>query len=202
MEVFDALEQNTEEWLRARAGMPTASMFSTVMAKPGPRGGQPKTRTTYLYKLAGEIITGEPMKNWSNKYMELGHEMEPEARSMYEMIVGEEVQQVGFIKNGNCGGSPDALVGDDGIWENKNAEPHIQIERLLKGTLPTEHVAQCQGLMMVSQRLWVDFMSYCRGMPPLILRVERNERYIAELKIDVNNFVKELNALVEKIRGM
>ncbi len=88
------------------------------------------------------------------------------------------------------------------MYENKNAEPHIQIERLLKGTLPPEHKAQCQGALMCAQRSWLDFMSFCRGMPPLIVRIERDEKYIAEIKIAVQEFVDELNELVEKIRSM
>ncbi|KKL06567.1 hypothetical protein LCGC14_2594720, partial [marine sediment metagenome] len=62
--------------------------------------------------------------------------------------------------------------------------------------------AQCQGQLMVSQRQWVDFMSHSRGLPPLIIRVERDEAYIAALKIDVEEFVGELDALVAKIRSM
>ncbi len=195
-------EQNTDEWIQARCGVVTASMFKEVMAKVGPRGGIPKGRQTYMYKLAGELIAGEPMDNYTNANMELGHEREQEARDLYAFIKGVEVTQVGFVKNGNCGASPDGLVGDDGLWENKNAAPHIQIDRLLKGTLPPEHVAQCQGQLMVTERTWLDFMSYSRGMPPLVVRVERDEAYIDDLRVFVNHFVEELNALVAKIEAI
>ncbi len=201
MEIFDC-EQNSDEWLQARLAIPTASKFSAVIMKPGSRGGVPKTRQTYLWKLAGEIITGEPMEHYTNSEMDRGHEREAEARDLYAMIKEVEPEQVGFIRSGNCGCSPDALIGSDGMWENKDALAHIQIERLLKGTLPTEHVAQCQGQLMVAQRQWVDFMSYSRGLPPLIIRVERDEKYIAALRIDINEFVDELNELVENIRSM
>ena len=30
-------------------------------------------RQTYLYKMAGEIITGEPAESYSNHHMERGH---------------------------------------------------------------------------------------------------------------------------------
>jgi hypothetical protein len=39
--------------------------FSTVMAK-GKDGGKSVTRRTYMLKLAGEILTGEPMESYSN----------------------------------------------------------------------------------------------------------------------------------------
>lgn len=202
MEIFDDIEQETPEWLEIRKGLPTASMFKEVMAKKGPRGGIPKGRQTYMYKLAGEIISGEPMDNYTNFHMDRGSENESEARDLYAFLRDVEPVQVGFIRNGNCGTSPDALIGDDGLWENKDAFAHIQIERLLKGVLPPEHKPQAQGQLMVSQRSWVDWMSHSRGLPPLIIRVERDELYIAALKIDINEFVNELDELVEKIRAM
>lgn len=202
IEVFDNIEQGSADWFAVRLGLPTASMFSDVMAKTGPRGGIAKGRQTYMRKLAGEIITDEPMDSYTNAHMERGKEREAEARDLYAMLNDVEPSQVGFIRNGNCGCSPDGLIGDAGLFENKDALAHIQIERLERGELPPEHLAQCQGALMVSQREWLDFMSYCRGLPPLIVRVERDEAYIAALRVDVDEFVGELNDLVAKIRSM
>ena len=84
LEIFDC-EQNSDEWLRVRMGMPTASEFSTVLTA-GKGGGESKTRRTYLYKLAGERVTGEPMESYTNKYMERGKLMEGEARDYYVML--------------------------------------------------------------------------------------------------------------------
>ena len=200
MQVFHDIEQGTEEWFQVRAGIPTASMFKEVMAKKGPRGGIPKGRLTYMRKLAGEILTGQPMDSYSNYHMERGHEWETEARDLYAMIRETDIDQVGFIRNRDCGCSPDGLVNQDGLWECKTALPHIQIERLENGGLPAEHVAQ--GQLMVSEREWLDFMSYCRGLPPLIVRVERDEKFIAGLRFDLEDFCNELNELTEKIRTL
>jgi len=202
MEVFNDIEQGTPDWFAIRQGIPTASRFSDVMAKKGPRGGIPKGRQTYLWKLAGEVLTGEPMDSYTNFSMERGKEREAEARDLYAMLREVEVEQVGFVRNGNCGASPDGLVGSDGMFENKDAAPHIQIERLLAGSLPPEHLAQCQGGLMVAEREWIDFMSYCRAMPPLVVRVHRDEDYIKALRADVDEFVAELHELVERIKGI
>lgn len=202
MEIFREIEQGTPEWIAVRMGIPTASEFSTVMQQIGPRGGIPKGRQTYMRKLAGEIITGEPMEYWSNAHMERGKDREDEARRLYAMVREVEPEQVGFIRNGNCGASPDALVSNDGMFENKDALAHIQIERLEDNALPSEHVAQCQGGLMVAEREWIDFQSYCRGLPPLVVRVYRDENYINALRAGVARFVDELNELVEKVRGM
>ena len=81
--VYDC-EQGSEDWFRARMGIPTASEFGTVLA---PRAGsEGKMRRTYLHKLAGEIITGEPMERYGNAHMDRGHEMEAEARSLYAFM--------------------------------------------------------------------------------------------------------------------
>ena len=202
MEIFSDIAQGSPEWFQVRAGLPTSSMFSDVMVKVGPRGGIPKGRQTYMRKLAGEILTGDPMDSYTNAHMERGKEREAEARDLYAFLRDAEVSEVGFIKNGACGASPDGLIGDSGMWENKDALAHIQIDRLLAGTLPPEHKAQCQGQLMVAEREWVDFMSYCRGLPPLIVRVTRDEEYIKEVRNGVDQFVEELNQLVDKIRSM
>lgn len=201
MQIFDC-PQGSDDWFAARLGVPTASRFSDVIAKKGPRGGIPKGRQTYLYKLAGEILSGQPMDSYSNHHMERGSENESEARDLYCLLSGNDVEQVGFIKNGNCGASPDGLVGGDGLVEIKDCLAHIQIARLLDGGLPPEHKAQVQGQMMVCERSWCDFVSHSKGIKPLVVRVERDEQYIAELRDGVDLFVDELNELVEKIRGL
>ena len=202
IQIFDDVAQGTDEWRRLRCGIPTASRFADVIAKKGPRGGIPKGRQTYMRKLAGEILTGEPMDNYHNSHMDRGHEREAEARDFYEFIRDAEPTQVGFIRNGDYGCSPDALVTDDGLLEIKDALAHIQIERLESGELPSEHKAQCQGQLLISERAWVDFMSHCRGLPPLIVRVERDEEYLEKMQESVDTFLGELNQLVDKIRAM
>jgi hypothetical protein len=104
-------DQGTDEWFRARMGIPTASEFSTVMAQ-GRGGAESKTRKTYMLKLAGELLTGEPMDKFGNAHTERGKEMEPEARNLYAFMQDCEPQLVGFIRNGQKGCSPDSLIGN------------------------------------------------------------------------------------------
>jgi len=194
------VEQGSPEWFAARAGIPTASEFSTVMAK-GKDGGASITRAKYLRQLAGEILTGEPApEGYSNGFMARGHELEDEARSLYAFMRDVEPERVGFIRNGSKGASPDSLIGTDAGLEIKVAIPAVQIERLQRGTLPTEHVAQVQGSMWVSERASWSFVSYCPKLPPLIIDVPRDEAYIANLAKAVEAFNDELEALVQSIR--
>lgn len=199
MQIIDC-EQNSEEWLKARMGIPTASEFSTVMAK-GRGGGDSKTRQTYLYKLAGEIITGQPMESFTSAHTERGHAMEAEARSAYEFMVDADCQRVGFIRSGRKGASPDSLVGDAGLVEIKTKLPHLVIEALLRGEFPPEHKAQCQGQLWVSEREWVDIAVYWPGMPLFVTRAVRDEPYIRELSAAVDQFNAELDMIVDRVRA-
>ena len=198
MRIVDC-EQGSEEWFRVRAGMPTASEFATVMAQ-GKGGGESKTRRTYMLKLAGEILTGEPMDHYSNHHMERGKEMEAEARDLYAFMKDVAPQQVGFVINGAKGCSPDSLVGADGMAEIKTKLPHLQIDCLLGDRVPPEHLAQCQGALWVAEREWIDFVSYWPKLPLFVSRAYRDEEYIQKLAAAVDQFNDELTALVEQIR--
>ncbi|NKX16239.1 lambda exonuclease family protein [Brucella pseudogrignonensis] len=195
MEVFD-MDQGGDEWFQARLGIPTASKFATVMAK-----GEGKTRSEYMRKLAGEIITGEVTESFSNSHTERGKEMEDEARQTYAFINSVEPELVGFIRNGEKGASPDSLIGVIGGLEIKTALPHIQIDRLERNRLPPEHKAQVQGNLWISDREWWDFVSYWPRLPMLCVRVFRDEDYIKTMSDEIDRFNDEKAALIERIRS-
>jgi hypothetical protein len=193
--------QGSEEWFRARMGMPTASMFADILAS-GKGGGESKMRRTYLMKLAGEILTGEPMDNYSNAHMERGKAMEGEARNFYSFMHDAEPKQIGFIRNGSKGCSPDSLIGDSGVLEIKTALPHILIDKLCRAdTFPSEHYAQTQGELWVSEREWVDLAIYWPRLPLFVKRAHRDEKFIAKLAEAVDRFNDELAATVQHIRS-
>ncbi len=198
IEIIDC-EQGTEAWHQARLGIPTASEFATVMAS-GKGGGESKTRRTYMAKLAGEILTGQPMDNYTNGHMERGHAMEPEARDTYAFLSEEAVTQVGFIRNGRKGCSPDGLVGDRGLLEIKTKLPHLQVDLIVCDAFPPEHRAQAQGQLWVAEREWLDFIAYWPGLPLFEKRTYRNEEYIKTIADAVDRFNDELAAMVERVR--
>ena len=196
MQVFNDIVQGSPEWFEARAGIPTASRFSTVMAK-----GEGKTRSEYMRTLAGEVITGEIEESFSSPHMERGKLMEDEARETYAFINSVEPYQVGFIRNGDKGASPDSLIGTDGGLEIKTALPRIQIDRLERNRLPPEHKAQVQGNLWIAEREWWDFVSYWPRLPMLIIRVYRDEDYIKTMSDEIDRFNDEKAALIERIRA-
>ena len=197
LQIID-VEQGSEAWHAARLGIPTASMFATVMAS-GRGGGESKMRRKYMLRLVGERITGQPQESYSNAHMERGKEMEAEARELYALVSGNNPELVGFMRRGQVGASPDSLIGDDGLLEIKTKQPDLQIEVLLANRLPPEHEAQVQGQLWVSGRSWCDFASYWPGLPIFVHRVERNERRIAEIAVAVEQFNQELEAVLAQL---
>lgn len=192
---FDC-EQNSREWQMARLGIATASSFADILAK-----GEGKTRRTYLLKLAGEIITGEPMENIVTVAMERGHLMEAEARDLYALETSANLIRAGFFRNGRAGCSPDSLIGEDGGLEVKTMFPHLLIDVILKDEFPSVHKAQVQGTLWVLGREWWDLTVYWPGMPRFVKRAYRDEAYIETLAAEVQRFNDDLDAIVTQMRA-
>jgi hypothetical protein len=191
--------QNTPEWFAARMGIPTASEFKTLLGIKK-EAKEKVTRRTYMLKLAGEIVTGEPMESYQNDHMERGKVMEDEARDLYSFKYDIEPERVGFIRNGDKGCSPDSLLGDRGMLEIKTKLPHLLIDCLLKDEFPAEHKAQCQGALWVAEREWIDIAVYWPKLPLFVKRAYRDDGYIANIAGAVKEFNEELAATVKLIR--
>jgi hypothetical protein len=196
LEIFTC-DQGSEAWFAARLGIPTSSKFATVMAK-----GEGKTRTEYMRRLAGEIITGLPSETYSNDHMARGQAMEDEARERYAFDHEVEPVRIGFARRGAMGCSPDSLISDRGGLEIKTALPHILIEHLDRDDIPPVHRAQIQGNLMVLEREWWDLSIYWPRMPRCYRRTVRDEAYIANLRGEIDRFNDELAALVERVSRM
>ena len=184
-------EQGTDEWLEARRGKVTASMFAAATAK-----GEGKTKHTYMCKLLAERLTGNLAENYTNSKLDWGKEKEPAAAAMYSFETGLKITRVGFVKyDDNIGCSPDRLVNDEGMIQIKCPDSHTHIGYLLKKTAPTTYMKQIQGEMWVCGRLWSDFVSFDPRNPfkdIFIVRVYRDEAFIKKLAEGVNEFVGEL----------
>jgi hypothetical protein len=194
IEILD-IPQGSPEWFEARRGIPTASEFASVMAK-----GQGKVRRAYLMRLAAERITGEVQDGYVSRHMERGRALEAEARELYGFVRNVEPQLVGvFIRDGRIGCSPDALLGEDGLLEIKTRLPGLLLEVLDTGAVPSEFRAQVQGGLWITGRRWTDFVAYWPGMPLCVIRVERDEPYLTELAGEVDRFLADLEAVVQRV---
>ena len=190
-------EQGSDEWRVRRAGNATASEFSSILAK-----GQGKMRASYLRRIVAERLTGVPAETYKNGNMERGHELEPLARAAYEVSQDVMVDTVGLILHDTLmvGASPDGLVGKGGV-EIKSVLPTTQVETLMGGHVPTEHIPQVQGNIWIAETDWWDFVSYCPEMPNhlqlFVVRVNRDEKYIATLKAEIERFLEDVESTLE-----
>ncbi|WP_136248430.1 lambda exonuclease family protein [Halomonas borealis] len=188
------LDQGTPEWHAARLGIVTMSELKTLLVKGKGPGGFGAGALSYMHQLIGERITGEPSDAFpGNAHTQRGHELEPVARELYQEATGlPRLEQVGIILNNGVGYSPDCLVDNGGLVEIKTKLPKYQIELLLADELPQEHIAQCQGGLWVSEREWIDFVSYWPGMPLFVKRAYRDEAMISTIAERVEAFYAEL----------
>ena len=196
LEIFENIVQGSPEWVSMRLGLATASCFSDVLA-----GGQGKTRATYMRRLAGEILCGEPAETFKSAAMERGQVVEAEAVRAYELLTDQEIKRVGFITNHGAGYSPDGLIGEDGSVEFKSMKPELLLDVLERKPDMTEHKPQCQGGLWISERRWIDLVIYYPKMPMYIRRFERDPAYIASLAAAVKAFQADVAAMVERHRG-
>jgi len=174
-------EQGSDEWIAARLGVPSASMFGKIITTQGKWSTQ---ADAYINQLVAEKLTGEQTYVYQNEHMARGTELEPEARAMYEFIKEVEVNEVGFCLHDtlDAGCSPDGLIAEDGGLEIKCPAPATHVEYLKAGVLPSKYKQQVMGCLWITGREWWDFVSYHPTMKTLIVRVERDEEYITALE--------------------
>ena len=177
--VYQDLIQGSEEWLEARRGLLTASEMKLILSPKKLQAANNDKSRAHLYELLAQRISGYIEPHYVGDDMLRGREEEELAREVYEEQYAP-VSQVGFITNSKwgftLGFSPDGLVGDDGLIESKSRRQKYQVETILAGEMPEDYLLQVQTGLLVSERKWCDFISYCGGMPMFTKRVYPDAR--------------------------
>lgn len=201
------MEQRTEEWYKARLGKVTASRVADVLAKT--KTGVSASRANYLTELVVERLTGQQAEFYTNDAMQWGADTEPQARMAYEAHKNVLVDEEGFIDHPsipNFGCSPDGLISNDGLIEIKCPNSKTHIDTLLSGKAPSKYIPQMQTQMAVTGRQYCDFVSFDPRLPEdlqlFVIRVERDDEYIAKLEEEVSAFLKEVDETVTKLKGV
>lgn len=203
MQIITEIEQGSPEWLALRLGIVTCSELECLLVNGKGEAGFGTGAFTYMNTLIGERITGEAADPFmGNRHTERGHELEGVARTLYEQREEVETKQVAIILNHGAGYSPDSLVGARGLTEIKTKLPKFQVEVILSGEIPKEHIAQCQGGLWVSEREWIDFVCYWPGMPLFIKRAYRDEAMIRKLSERVSTFYEILDDRMNRVLGI
>ncbi|MFP5498076.1 MAG: lambda exonuclease family protein [Gammaproteobacteria bacterium] len=203
MQIITEVQQGSPEWLTLRLGIVTCSELDCLLVNGKGEAGFGAGAFTYMNTLIGERITGEAADPFQgNRHTERGHELEGVARMLYEQREEVETKQVAIILNHGAGYSPDSLVGAKGLTEIKTKLPKFQVEVILSGEIPKEHVAQCQGGLWLSEREWIDFVCYWPGMPLFIKRAYRDEAMIRKLSERVSTFYEILDDRMNRVLGI
>lgn len=200
MQVITDVEQGSAEWLALRLGIVTMSELECLLVNGKGEAGFGVAAFTYMDQLIGERITGEAAElPFTTRATERGHEYEAIARRLYEMREEVKTDQAAIILNHGCGYSPDSMVGSVGLTEIKSKLPKFQVAVILGGEVPKEHVAQCQGGLWVSEREWIDFISYWPGMPMFVKRMYRDDSLISKIDERVKTFYELMDARMERV---
>jgi hypothetical protein len=187
-------EQGTEAWEQARIGRPTASCFDKILTpatlKPS------KSADEYRNKILAEWVLGMALE-WvpPNQWTTRGEELEPRARGWYAFEFGAAVKAVGFVLRDDekVGGSPDALVGEDGGLEIKCPAIHTHIGYMLDpDSLVAEYKHQVQGNLYLTGRKWWDLVSYHPDLPAVVRTIHPDAAYHAALDAALAVFIEDL----------
>jgi hypothetical protein len=191
--------QGTPEWLALRAGIPTASCFDQILT---PKGKASTQAERYMHTLLAERIMGHPVLEFVSTWMDRGSQLEAEAVSYYEGIKELDTVKIGFLTNDErtIGASPDRFVGTDGLLEIKVPKESTHVSYLLTKAVDAAYYPQVQGQLWVSGRAWLDIMSYHPEMPPAMIHVERDEKYIEALSGALSDFSATLERVASECR--
>lgn len=198
--------QGTDEWRTQRLGKLTASRAHDAIAKIK-SGGWAASRANLRADLIVERLTGQAPDSFKSAAMQYGTDNEDLARRAYIFRTDADVEQVGFIDHPNIpmsGASPDGLVGKDGLLEIKVPNSATHIDCLLGKGIPANYRTQMNFQMSVTGRAWVDYVSFDPRIPERLRyfceRIHRDEKVIHDLEREVEDFLAEVDDVMQRLR--
>lgn len=178
------LIQGSDEWHGQRRGMVTASVIGKLVTGKTLTTAKNDDSRGLTAILVAERITGYTEPTYMNDDMLRGCEDEPRAIDVYSRHRAP-VEISGFMVRDDwgfrIGYSPDGLVGTNGLVEVKSRRQKKQLQTILSDEVPPENMAQLQCGLLVSGREWLDYVSYCGGMPLYTKRVTPDPRWFDAL---------------------
>jgi len=208
-EVLDAThDQGTDEWLKARIGMITASSTPFTI-----KGTKIPTYDAYVDKKVAEkfllehgIIKESGVKNDATN---LGHELEPRAIELYEKKTGNKVVSKGLVvgKDIMLGASTDGITTDSDFnkinIEIKSVFLSTYLAELTRGELVKRYYAQMQVQMYILDIDMTHFLvqSQDTDKVDLIIReVSRDEEFIYNMIETVKCFEADFKERYDKLK--
>lgn len=193
LHLFPDLEQGSDEWHAQRRGMVTASTVGQLVTPSTVKPASNDVSRSLTALLTAERITGYTEPTYLSDDMLRGVEDEPLAVDKYSEHFAP-VTTIGFMIRDDwgfqIGYSPDGLVGEDGLIEVKSRRQKKHLQTIVSDQVPTEVTAQLQTALLVSGRDWIDYVSYCGGMPLYRKRVTPDPKWFAAIIAAVEGFEK------------
>ena len=196
MKIYKDINQGSPEWFEIRVGKVTASHAQAI-------GNNGKGLDTYLLEVVSEMFSSAQKEQYSNEHTERGNELEPLARSMYELQENVEVEEIGFAEyNDFVGCSPDGLVGDDGMIEIKCPDDKTYFNLLMNEKIDNAYIWQCQMNMLILERKWCDLVFYNPNFEKSmkIFRLKPDKEMFSRLKEGFAKAEKEIIRMISKYK--
>lgn len=178
------------------------------------------------YETLQKMLAKEERSMEYNLPIQRGNELEDTARAYYAKLIQAPVVTAGFLTSDTITGaglSPDALIIAEGHPAPDNFEPlgagtypvsylshglemkcpipETHIKWSIAGGLPDEHRCQVHGSMAITGLNRWDFMSFCPGLKPLLVTVERNA-FTEQLAAGLRNLFSEYCITKAAVRAM
>ncbi len=190
MDIFN-FEQYSSEWWAIRQKKMTGSHAQAISANGA-------GLNTYITEIMTEYYSSCRPERYTNKDMERGLELEPEAATRYAAETLSVVDTVGFVVYSDfIGVSPDRFVSDDGLAEIKCPNDKTYFKLLLDFKIEKKYLWQMQMQMLCCDRAWCDYVVYNPNFDEdiLIERVYPDEDMVGKLQVGFEsgeNMIKEI----------
>lgn len=204
--------QGTDGWFSEKMGLISSSNFSDIMAQ-GRYGKEAASRRNYRARIILERITGHTPSRFlfrETEEIKWGKETEALARLEYELRTGNTIAEIGGVRHAflPVWSSTDGVDDPEAIrrvLEIKCFNSANHLEMLHTGKVSSDYYAEVMGELWLTEAEVCDFVSFDPDFPPesqiLIIPVQRDEKYINDLAVEVSKFNDEVEAEVEFIRN-
>ncbi len=157
MKIYTEIIQQSPEWFNMRKGKMTASHATAI-------GNNGKGLETYILEMMAESFSSAEKEQYSNEHTNRWNELEPQARSLYELETMNTVDQVSFIEyNEFIGCSPDWLIWEDG-WIEIKCPSDVKFFKIIldwtEKSIDSDYIWQVQMSLFITKRKWWDLCFY------------------------------------------
>lgn len=210
-EILNEAEQGSDLWNKVRIGKFTSSEIARLIHK---KGALTDKNRTYIAEKVAEILTGES-REFDNEATLWGKTQEPIAADEFTKQTEIELTECGFVLSEThpefFGGSPDRLIGEDGLVEIKcpfNSANHIK-HCMVKSQEDLKDIAetyywQIQSNLLVTGRGYAFFISYdprVTQCPLYTILIKRNEADIQLLEKCLEAGISEVKSILSTLKA-